>query len=196
MPGAGLQNITQAEKNEIRRLNRKDSVIIWGGSNDINKNETSIGLKHIMNFILQNQHTNIIIIPALHRHDLVKSSCINNEIQAFNRKLSKMTKAMSHVVMLDVILDRKDFTRHGSHLNSIGKGKVAILIGQYLINLSTKQENNIFMLPWIDDSKDANLLKEKEGIEDMLSLEMCVNKVRVSGRSKKPPATRTDDFLW
>jgi hypothetical protein len=101
-PGAGLQNITQAVKNEIR-LNRKDCVIIWGGSNDINTNEPSIGLKHIMNFILQNQHTNIIIILALHRHDLDKSSCINNEIQAFNRKLSKMTKAMSHVVMFDVI---------------------------------------------------------------------------------------------
>jgi hypothetical protein len=64
------------------------------------------------------------------------------------------------------------------HLNSIEKEKVAILIVQYLTNLLTKQENNIFTLPWIDDSKDANLLKEKEGIEDMLSLEMFVNKVK------------------
>jgi hypothetical protein len=31
MPGAELQNTTQAAKNEIRRLNRKDCVIIWGG---------------------------------------------------------------------------------------------------------------------------------------------------------------------
>jgi hypothetical protein len=99
-----------------------------------------------MNFILQNQHTNIIIIPALHRHDLVKTSCINNEIQAFNRKLSKMIKAMSHVVMLDVILDRKDFTRHGMHLNSIGNEKIAVFIVQYLINLLTKQENRSLCL--------------------------------------------------
>jgi hypothetical protein len=31
MPGAGLQNIKQAVKNEVRSLNRKDFVIIWGG---------------------------------------------------------------------------------------------------------------------------------------------------------------------
>jgi hypothetical protein len=83
-------------------------IIIWVGSNDINKNESSTGLKQ--NFTLQNQHTNIIIIPALYRHDLVKSSCIINEIQSFNRKLSKMTKTMLDVEMLDVTLDRKDFT--------------------------------------------------------------------------------------
>jgi hypothetical protein len=91
MPGAGLHNVMQAAKNEIGRLNRKDCIIIWSGSKDINRNETSIGLKYIKNLLVQNQHTNIIIIPALHRHDLVMSSCINNEIQIFNRKLSKMT---------------------------------------------------------------------------------------------------------
>jgi hypothetical protein len=85
---------------------------------------------------------------------LVKSACITNEIQAFNRKVSKMTKAMLHVEMLDVTLDRKDFTRHGMRLNSIGKEEVALLIGQHLINLLSKQENNVLSFPWIDDSKD------------------------------------------
>jgi hypothetical protein len=75
------------------------------------------------------KHTNILIIPALHRHDLVKSSCINNEIQAFNRKLSKMTKAISHIVILDVTLGIKDFTGHGMQLNSTGKEKLLYLLG-------------------------------------------------------------------
>jgi hypothetical protein len=80
-----------------------------------------------------------------------------------------MTKAMPHVVVLDVTLDRKDFTRQGLHLNSIGKEKVALLIGQHLINLLTEQENNILSLPWNGDSKDSNSLLEKDGIDDMLS---------------------------
>jgi hypothetical protein len=108
MPGAG-QHVTQTAKNEIKRLNSKECVIIWGGSQNISKNESSTGLKHIMNFALQNHHTNIII-PALHRHDLVESSCINNEIKGFNRKLSKMTKSMAHVVLPDLTLDRKDYS--------------------------------------------------------------------------------------
>jgi hypothetical protein len=40
----------------IRRLNRKDCVIIWGGSNDINKNETSTGLKHHEFYITESTH--------------------------------------------------------------------------------------------------------------------------------------------
>jgi hypothetical protein len=34
MLGAGLQNVTQAVKNGIRRLNHKDCTIIWGSSKD------------------------------------------------------------------------------------------------------------------------------------------------------------------
>lgn len=149
-----------------------------------------------MNFTMQNQHTNIIIIPALHRPDLVKYSCINNKIQVFNRKLSSMTKALPHVVMLDMTLDKKDFTQHGLHLNSIAKEKVALLIGQQLKNLLTKQENIILSLPRIDDKNDSISPMEKDGSDVMLSLERFPNKVRASGRSKKPPVTRTDDFLW
>ncbi|PNF38959.1 hypothetical protein B7P43_G06603, partial [Cryptotermes secundus] len=113
MPGAGLLNITQAAYKEISEMNFKDSVVICGGSNDINKNEATKGLKLITNFVLQHQYTNIILVPALHRHDLEKSSCINREIQTFNRKLRKLTKFMSHVKLLDIALNREDFTRHG-----------------------------------------------------------------------------------
>jgi hypothetical protein len=195
MPGAGLQIITQAAKNEIRSLNHKNCIIIWGGSYDINKNESSTRLKYIRNFTLQNEHTNIII-PALYRHDLSNSSCVNNEIQVFNRKLSKMTEAMSHVVLLDLAMDRNDFTRHGMHLNLSGKEKVALLIGQHLINLLTKQVNNILPLSWIHDSKDLNSMKEDDVTADMMLLERFPNKVRASERPKKPPVTRTNDFLW
>jgi hypothetical protein len=195
MPGAGLQMITQAAKNEIRSLNHKDCIIIWGGSYDINENESSTGLKHIRNFTLQNQHTNIIIIPALHRHDLTNSSCVNYEIQVFNRKLSKMTKVMSHVELLDLAMDKNDFTRHGMHLNLSGKEKVVLLIGQHLINLLAEQVNNILPLSWIHDSKDLNSTKEDDVAADTMLLERFLNKVRASERPKKPPVTRTNDIF-
>jgi hypothetical protein len=69
--------------------------------------------------------------------------------------------------MFDVSLDRKDFTRHGMYLNSTGKEKVGIFIGQCLTNLLIKQINNILLLTWIDDSKDANLLKKKRKHRDV-----------------------------
>jgi hypothetical protein len=67
--------------------------ILWGGSNDI-KNESIKGLKHIIEFAVQNERINVIIMPALHRYDLLKSSCTNTETQTFNRKLGNMIKTV------------------------------------------------------------------------------------------------------
>ena len=47
MPGARLENITNLADEEVSKLGKKDTVIIIGGANDINKNETNVGLKHI-----------------------------------------------------------------------------------------------------------------------------------------------------
>jgi predicted phosphodiesterase len=38
IPGAHLSNITQLAKNELTNLTRKDTIIVWGGSNDVYKN--------------------------------------------------------------------------------------------------------------------------------------------------------------
>jgi hypothetical protein len=116
-------------------------------------------------------------------------------MQIFNRKLSKIIKPLLHVVMVDLSLDKNEFTRHGMHLNSTGKESIASLIGQHLTDLLTKQENNILPLPWIDDSKDLNTWKEAEVTADLMSLERLSNKVRVSERPKKPPVIRKNDFL-
>jgi hypothetical protein len=135
MPGSGLLNITQATNKEISELNRNDYIVIWGGSNKISKNESSKALKHATKFALQHRHTNIVFVPALHRHDLVESSCINKETLAFDRRLGKLTNTVSHVKLLDLTLDVDEFTRHGQHMNSKGKEEVARTIGQHLVNL-------------------------------------------------------------
>jgi hypothetical protein len=108
-------------------------------------------------------------MPALHRYDVLKSSCINTETQTFNRKLGKMIKTLSHVKLLDIKLDRDDFTRHGMHLNVPGKDKVAKIIGQNITELLTKQENNILTLPWIKYNKDTDVMKEISGTVGELS---------------------------
>jgi len=66
MPGAGLAHITTLAWEEIPSLTPQDAVVIWGGSNDINKNEVSRGLKHLQNFINHTSNTNILTLAALH----------------------------------------------------------------------------------------------------------------------------------
>ena len=66
-----------------------------------------------------------------------ESSCFNNEVHVFNRKLHKIFKAKDNVTILDVNLHRNDFTPHGLHLNTVGKEKIAENIKQ----LGSKKKN-------------------------------------------------------
>jgi hypothetical protein len=181
MPGSGLLNITQATKKEINELN-SDYIVIWGGSNDISKNESSKALKRTTKFALQHWHTNIVFVPALHRHGLVKSSCINMETLAFNRRLGKLTNTMLHVKLHDLTLDRDEFTRHGLHLNSKRKEKIARTIRQHLVNLLNRQDRNVLRLPWIDVNEDSNTQLQADDSGGVRSSKVDVNTVRASER--------------
>jgi len=81
MPGSRLQNITKLLKNETAGFSNTDAIIIWGGSNDINRNETMKGLKYLNDFVNQRKNTKVMIVAAPHRHDLLITSFINNEAQ-------------------------------------------------------------------------------------------------------------------
>jgi hypothetical protein len=45
-PGSGMEVITDMAKKEITTLTKEDMVIIWGGANDIAKNEANNGHSH------------------------------------------------------------------------------------------------------------------------------------------------------
>jgi len=105
-------------------VTRSDTIIVWGGSNDVYKNETQSGLTCLYNFVNRRTNTNILTLAAPHRHDLSLLSCVNNEILTFNRKLHKMMNINS-VKVVDYDLNREDFTCHGQHINAAGKIKVA-----------------------------------------------------------------------
>ena len=204
MPGAGLAHITTLAQEEIPNLTPYDAVVIWGGSNDINKNETSHGLKHLQNFINHRKNTNILALTAPHRHDLQQTSCINKEIQVFNRKVRKILKVRDNVSIIDTDLHRDDFTQHGLHLNTVGKEKVAESIARTIKQLGEKRKGIPIPIDEEGNPKDSR----PEAHEPTTSTETNENSVsdtapnehlhssRTSGRPKRPPVTRHDDFLW
>jgi hypothetical protein len=51
MPGADLQNITNLAKSEITTLTKRDTVNVCGGSNDVNKDRSQVGLNSLKNFV-------------------------------------------------------------------------------------------------------------------------------------------------
>jgi predicted AAA+ superfamily ATPase len=92
-----------------------------GGSNDIARNHSVKGMKNILEFVLNANHTNVIIMSAPHRHNLIRNSCVNKEVDAFNRKLCKRLKMFEKLKIIEVINERACYTKHGQHLNTGGK---------------------------------------------------------------------------
>jgi len=145
MPGAGLQNIANLAKSEITTLTNSDTVIVCGGSNDVNRDRSQAGLNSLKKFVNLRINTKVLILTLPPRHDLIQDSCVNREIHSFNRKLHKIMKNKERVKILDHEITREGFTRHGQHLNSAGKSKMAQLIVQYLTKFSTN--NNTDSIP-------------------------------------------------
>jgi hypothetical protein len=110
-PGANIDTLTSSAMEDIKHLTNNDIIDFWGGTNDVGKNISQDGLKHINNFMKVNSHTNIILMSVPHQHNLPEWLCINSEVKAFNRKLVKLMKPHKHVIVAKVDLDRKSFTR-------------------------------------------------------------------------------------
>jgi hypothetical protein len=53
MPESRLQNVMKLARNEIAGFSNRDAVIIWGGSNDVNRNKTVKGLKYLNELVNQ-----------------------------------------------------------------------------------------------------------------------------------------------
>lgn len=52
------------------------------------------------------KHTNIMLMSAPHRYDLITSTCLNSEEKVFNRKLYKQMKVFDHTALLHMNLNR------------------------------------------------------------------------------------------
>ena len=95
------------------------------------------------------------------------------------------------------------------HINASGKTKVAKAITQILTQPSEQSGIKPITMQWKDSNTDPTLLgsttkalneetvhqDNKQEEEDKLSSLTCLQQ-KLSNRRKKPPLTRSEDFLW
>ena len=168
---------------DITNLTKKD-VIFCGGANDVTKINSKMALRHIGNFIKLNNHTNIILLSVPHRYDLMQSSCVNNEIRSFSRKLMKSVTAYQHASFLEVVSDRKLVTNNGLHLNGLAEVLLLLplLLPLLLLPLPLLLQSALQPLVWFWPTQ--------------LSLSILTRKVFTEcgcQRHVKPPTWRTSD---
>jgi hypothetical protein len=147
-----MRDILGTIQADIKKLKRNDVVVIWGGSNDIGRNNSREALKHLCNFVEKNQKVNTVVMTAPPRYDLLPSSCVNNEVNSFNRQLKKRMAPYNNVKILETGLKREYFTKHGMHLNSSGKESIAKSLAIVVRNFLKKERMSPISLYWKDDT--------------------------------------------
>ena len=85
---------------DTKHLTINDTLVFWGGANDLSKNNSQDGLKSMTKFVEVHSPTNIILICVHHHHDLPEWSCVNSEVKAFNRKLLRLMKPYKQVKVI------------------------------------------------------------------------------------------------
>jgi len=116
-----MKYIKDMSRVKVQQLTKKDVVVLWAGSNNIARNNLTVGMKHLLESATNANHANIILMSAPHRYDLMSNSFVNNEVEKFNRKLHKRLEGFGEVAMIDFFSERNLYTKHGQHLNSEGK---------------------------------------------------------------------------
>jgi hypothetical protein len=153
-PSVGIDTLASTAKGDIGQLTKEDVLVFWGGTNDAGKNNCQDGLTYLVNFVKNNSHTNIIVMCAPHRHDLVDWSCVNEEVRNFNRKLVKLMKAFMHVRVVKIDLDRELFTKHGLHMNNLGKERIMKHTATMVLAVLQKKTQEPISIHWKTNQED------------------------------------------
>jgi hypothetical protein len=82
-------------------------------------------MNSVFEFVNGNKELNVVLIDSPHSFDILRESCVNQEVIKFNRQILKIMEHQSGVKILASNLDRNCFTTHGLHLNTKGKKLVS-----------------------------------------------------------------------
>ena len=205
-PGANLTEIVLPQQLRLLILQKKDVIVVWGGTLDIGRNEYGKALQQIRNFVQNHNQTNMTVMSAPYRHDLDANSCVNKEVTVYNRKLKKKyLKVFDNTQIVEVDSQRELFTRHGLHTNLNGKEQmVKKIVVTIKSMLQKKKINPIIMtendLGAYDVGYRSETIPKHDTTEPVTTQETTTNNTnsvtRTSTRHKKPPNTMLKDFLW
>ena len=84
-------------KSEIKNFSKSDVVVLCGDTLDVARDNTMKGFSSLLQFVKNSDPNNVIIKDAPHRYDLGASSLVIKQINAFNRKINKITKPYHHI---------------------------------------------------------------------------------------------------
>jgi hypothetical protein len=187
-PGSATETLMETLKGDVNRLTLNDFLIICSGTNYIDRKYPSASFSNITNLIKSVNHTNIIVVCVSHRHDLENYSYINNNIRLLNSKPYRLAKIFKHVSILEVDNNRLLFTKHGLHLNVLGKRLLTNQLSLQILSLLGKVKVTPIPLGWYKKNLQV-ITHALTPTKDKLPIEQVPKRIR------KLPVTRKEDFM-
>ena len=127
-PNGQFNNVIDNILDHTRNFTSSDHLIVIAGTNNThckkhgNSNFNNIDFNNLK--MLRNK-TNVHIFHVFKRFDC--TDC-NSNVELFNNILNKNCSEWSNMINLSNVLHRRDFTKHGLHLNVHGKRKIAKVV--------------------------------------------------------------------
>jgi hypothetical protein len=135
---------------------------------------------------MNNNHTNILLMNVPFRYDLRNSSSIIKNIFVLKRRLQKLAKAFPHSSFLGTFDNRILFTTHGLHRSKLGKKLVSLQLIHLLLTIFDQKTSLPISVGWHDKCDDINLPCDPDQVKTF---------PRNQNRNRKPPVTRSNNFL-
>ena len=160
-PNADIESVTSPLHHKTENVTKKD-LVFYGGTKDISRNETSKGLDSVKGFAQGTANANVILPGAPHRYDL-PPSCVNTEVNLYNKRLQSFMSTFNHVKVLSMSTERQQHTNHGLHLNKKGKDWIAnnLHVVKEIRNLNLPGKiSPPIVLPWRDVNENVSQLAE------------------------------------
>jgi hypothetical protein len=115
-----------------------------------------------------------------------------------NRKLMKVSNIFRHVSIMDVDPNREYYTKHGHHLNNLGKAKVAEQLSLQLLSVLQWKKDILIRLSWTNDHANNmhdGTQNQVENPPSTTTTEQNNSALRTSNRIKKTPKTINKDIF-
>ena len=185
-PGSGSSELKESAKEEIGQFSYNDLIINSSGTHDLELNGFMVTFQNIRNYIMGNNHSNILLMNIPFRYDLPNSHEVNKKISVLNNKLEKLVRVLPHARFIGSENDQKHFTKHGLHHNKLGKMLVSLQLAEYIRTTFAHKFSTSIPLRWFDSDMVFNLHCDSSRTK---------TQNRNSSQNRKTPITRSKDFL-
>jgi hypothetical protein len=195
--GADAKTILNHITKEVNNLTANDYIILCCGSNNIGKVKLNMVLNDFIELIKRVTRSNVILLTIPYRHDLKYfNTSLNNEIIIFNKKLLKLKKLFSHLTVIELNANRHLCTKHGVHLNSVGKEILSLTLVLKIFSLIEEKNNlstNIKELSYHETKTQIISSSENQPFPPIF---VANTGKTLTKRIRKKPVTKNNDILW